>query len=292
MPRPTLVTPKQLRSELSGPGLGEHLLALIDENDVETAAEARQLVDAELREIILEEQAVLETELKLKLFQTRIVSRPVDAGLIRSTSNTEGDYDVVDDPYDLLRIQWQGPGEIKLRWRPVLSVERVALRFGTQAPNVWREFDGGMINHRSRLGIIHVMSIFTRGSSSTQPIVLPHFNMAFINGGTVPGVLAIDYTAGMVPRNFNVMTDNIDDAAPDFPIRALVKLIRLRAAASVLSKVVDALGAGGGSIAMEGLSESYDSSQIARRQQAYEISIAAALKPVMRELKPISVFMR
>lgn len=291
MSRPLVVSPAQLRKELSGASMNEFLDALADPVLLRASPRDENAIDASvdetLRGLISQAQAKIENLTHVKISHTRILTAPVDDGLVRGV-----DYDMEDSPYDWTSAQWRGEGTIKLRWKPLVSLQSVGLRLGGGPLNRVRTFDNSWVSRKAKLGILNVLAFFGRGGAPPNGGVgaLPHWQLAMgqwsgstWNGGHISGLVHVDYTAGLFPRDFDPDTDDPYEACPDFNGEAILKLVRMQAALSVLQSVQDAIGAGGGSISMDGLSENYDPNRFMTRMQGYEARIEKELADVRRE---------
>ena len=277
MPRPLVVTPAQVRRELSGPEMGIYLQALADpfllmQCPVDEDA-VSQSIDESLEEHIREAQAWVEMETHIILTHTRFVTRPAAPELVRGA-----DFDRLDDAYPLDRAEWaRGTGRVRLRWRPLVELHSVEVGWGQGSqPAIIRKFDPNWINRKARLGILDV-AMFFGNSGYTPQAILPHFALGLsahmAQSGHMAGAVRVSYTAGLLPLDFDPESDSPYDVSPDFNCEPLLGLVRAKAALLVLEAVQDAVGAGGGSISMDGLSESFDAQRFAGRMQAMEARI-------------------
>lgn len=201
-----------------------------------------------------EAQDQIENYLQIYFFYTRCVTRPVTVGLTRGV-----DYDVEQDGYPFNRIDFKRIATLYMRKRPVVSVARAGIRVGNQAESIGEaEFPEGWITPQAKLGVVHILPILgTSGAGVATMIVIPVV-LGFMPGSaSIPGVFSIDYTAGYFPLSFNPETDDPADACPDFNIGYLLRAVRLRAAANVLRSLGRAVSPGGGSIGMDGFSQSW-----------------------------------
>lgn len=271
MPKPLMVSVSNVRSAMAGPSMARFIAAL-------GATDADR--DKKIAECIRDAQADFETECRVHLFATRIVTSNASAGLTRRTANAEGDYDKLDSPFTYYKDDFTGgPITVQLRKRPVLSIQSAGLRWGS-APleGDLLKFPADYITPMAREGTLTIMALFggkamLRGDGV---LMLPVLG-AIMRGAAVPALLAINYTAGFLPRTFNPDTDDIDDACPDFEeIRVVAHGVRSLAALMVMKKVRLAKGAGGGNIAIDGISQNHQAGRFAQEIQDMADDVAKA----------------
>jgi hypothetical protein len=293
MPRPLVISVAALRRELSGPEMSEFLDAFGDETERDDEDMFQDTVNDALAEIIRDAQDDFEAQTNVFLTQRRIVTHPAPTGW-----KLGREYDMEDDPYDLDTSDWRGNGTIKLRWRPVVGIDKVEFRFGNSRQSQIRQFSPSWISRRARLGLVHVMAFYgTQDTNSTTTAgILPHWqtsaglSLSGSMGGHLPSMVAVDYTSGLLPRDFNALTTDPNDACPNWPVRAVLDIVKMMAAHKALRGLQDALGAGGGSVGMDGLSESFSENRFGARIQGYETRIEKKMPMVLSKLSLTPMF--
>lgn len=264
MATPKLVVSVQdVKDELSGGGMCEYLSALDNSDQV-------------IAKRILEAQRGIEHALEILFFQQKICTRPVTKGLVRGQ-----DYDKTEDGYPFRRADFSAFASIQLRKRPVQNVWRAGIRYGNESTYIAvLDFPNGWINQQARLGVLEVQAIVGGGSMGPTDslLILPMLSGAVSGGGVMPLIFSCDYTAGFLPSDFDPETDDLDEACPDYNIYELARAVRMQATAHMLRSVRRSVGAGGGSIAMEGLSQSWDSSRFSEEIKDYEEQVKEILE--------------
>lgn len=237
-------------------------------------ADATKIYKANFEGVVLraiqEAMSRIEQDARTYLIQQVIKSRPLDNGLVRGTN-----YDIVEDAYDFNRDAFLGGfAETTLRKRPVISVERTAVRYPDKSavitwPVEWQVID-------ARMGKLHLIPL--TGSSSvtllsavfTVPLIAAAFQR-----GHVPNVMTIDYTAGFLPKTFDAwIHDPLDTdttkGQPDFDSTELLKAVRYLATSDILRKVERGVMPGGGALGGDGLSQSFPSARFQQEAGGYE----------------------
>ncbi len=260
MPRSLAITVDSVRDELSGQGMEMFLTALGTPDQQTRIIEQR----------IGEAQSEIENSLHTYLFQQVIKSRPLDEGLVRGT-----DYTRLDDAYPFVRDDWMRQGRIKTYRRPIQSVQRVAIRYG-QGPDVFEavEYPRNWISFEGRLGVVNVIPIVGSATYGAGAMILLPMTGGPIHRASLPSLVTVDYTAGFLPDDFHPETEDPYDASPDYDVTQLLKAVRLGACIAVLKACERAIGAGGGSIGMFGLSESFVAGRFATETKSYSDDIA------------------
>jgi len=163
-------------------GLSTHL-ALYGDATAQNAAIDEALADADAR---------IERELQVTLGTVRVKSWP-EAGLEKGD-----DYDVDEEPYDYHAEQFRRFGFLRLRRKPVISIERVRIMLGPENKILTYPSQWIRINHK--LG--HLSIVPTPGAG-WQGIVmqsgyylLPYISFGYIQDN-LPQIIAVDYTAGL-----------------------------------------------------------------------------------------------
>lgn len=260
MPKPLLVSPAKVKSALAGRSMSRFIEAL---------GATPQERDAEIESLIRDAQAWFESQCGVHLFETRIVTRGANSeDLVRRTDLDAGDYDKLDDAFSYHANDFRGGAvSIKLRKRPVLSIQGAGLRFGAvPGKGDLITFPRGWMAPEARLGYLHVGALIGGGAGSFngQMLLLPMLGSVLARG-VVPVFLRIDYSAGFLPREFNAQTDDLDDACPDFEeIRLVAEGVRSLAALKILKHTRFAKGAGGGNIAIDGISQNHTPGRFAQ----------------------------
>lgn len=255
-----VISPDDVLTELSGTGMCQYLAALGDEITQKKVLTRR----------IFEAQQYLENVLETFFFQTRVATRPVTPGMVRGV-----DYDVEEDGYPYTRADFATYGTIQLRRRPVVTIKRAGIRYGNdQNYLAVMDYPQGWINQQARLGILHVQAVVGAGSmqstGSGSLLLLPMIQTGFHRGETMPLIFSVEYTAGYLPADFDPETDSLATACPDYSIHDLARAVRYHATANMLRSMRRSVGAGGGSIAMDGLSQSWDSNRFSAEIEDYE----------------------
>ncbi len=165
-----------------------------------------------------------------------------------------------------------------MRKRPVLSVEGVSLQWGEGAKPL-RAFPKPWLVPSPREGTINITAIPGVGNAmgNGDRLFLP-IALGLLSSNAVPTLLHVAYTAGFVPYDFAPDSDDLDDACPDFEeIRVLAEGVKAHAALQVLKNTRLARGAGGGSIAIDGLSQSFSGGRFAEEIKDLAGDVAQAL---------------
>jgi hypothetical protein len=134
-----------------------------------------------------------ERELKSDLYPKVIKTYP-DAGLVKGE-----DYDIEEDPYDFFRTDYMSFGYLVLRHRPVISVEKVELRYGHSLQILTYPNDWVRLNRKfGRLSVLPTIGAF--GVSGPLMLASGYFFLPIMMGWAkdiVPQLICVDYTAGI-----------------------------------------------------------------------------------------------
>lgn len=252
---PLVIPVSKVRSSLSGSGLSDTLAILGD-----SAAQDKVLTSA-----VKVAQSRVEKRTDTLLTQKVIKSRPVEAGLVRGT-----DYDIVESPYNFYRDDFNNFGRLRLLRRPIVSVERLMIRFGEGVtvfapPAPWVDSFIDSAN-----GTIHVVPYI--GGLNVGPVAAIGLIPLYLGlrghpqsqspSAMVPQIVSVDYTAGFLPKDFDAASDDLDEASPDHDVQTLVDAVRCLAAAIVLEDLAPSFGVQGGSLSFDGFSQSIQSNQL------------------------------
>ena len=274
-----VVSTQMVRDEMSGTGMSRYWDKIGD-----VAAQ-----DAVLSRVIRRAQSTVETECEIYLTQRVVKSRPVDAGLERGTN-----YDVIEDPYDWFKDSFRGYGTFRLRHRPLVSVQRVSIRYGSTTENLQKVIDypDSWTVPKDELGILNIVPLVGMTSAQAGALVLlPIMGVGLMRWDTIPSICGIDYTAGFLPKNFDPDGD-IDPmvASPDFDPTLLLWAVVMLAAAEGLRSIQRAIGAGGGSIGVDGLSRSLQSGRFGLEIKDFEDQAKAKMTQYASKRQAVKVF--
>jgi hypothetical protein len=269
---PLPITIASVRRELGGKGLAAYLDA------IGNTAQQNETLSQAVEEAVSE----FETDCDLFVFQRTILTLPLDAGKVRKTRDANGvwsgDYDVTEPEYDFVRDDFTGHGQLRLRRRPVVSVEAVKLQYGSvtssTTPVVAFPEDWYYVNRE--MGVLYIVPLTgLKSQEASQLILLPMLGVAGAVTGIIPMIFRVNYTAGYLPRTFDAATDAPRSAngSPDVDPTPLLRGIRYKAASDVLRSAERAVGAGGYSIAREGLSQSFPSVKFSQAIEFYESEV-------------------
>jgi len=194
-------------------------------------------INQKLATSIAQARARVQRELHLTLDTTVIKSNP-DAGV---------QFDVEEEPYDYFTSDYRHFGWLKLRRRPVQSVERVRLMLGPQMTIFTYPREWIRVRHKQA----HIQIVPTPGAAFQNLVManglyyLPYLSAAPIFN-EYPQLIAVDYTAG------------IGDALASDEYADLALQIARLAAREVLLRLDNAVSPGvqSRSISEDGASES------------------------------------
>lgn len=284
-----VVSPKQVREEyFASEALELYLNTLADKNATSQAAKDAS-IDLKLTRVIMEAQADVERKCEVYLSHTVIKTPPVDAGMVRTTKNAPGQFDKLDTPYPFIIRNWNGgSGRIRLRKRPIVSVQRVAIRYGQtmQALGVL-DFPDGWISPESRMGIINIMPIVGMSSSQVSSLIMLPIMAGAMNGRKViPTIVTIDYTAGFLPVDFDPDEDDPTEACPDFDVLGVLEAVKLLAASKLMLRFGLQSDGEGGSISLGGLSETITPGRFKQIREEYETTAKDKLKDIKSHYAP------
>ncbi|HEY0076806.1 MAG TPA: hypothetical protein VGB77_22170 [Abditibacteriaceae bacterium] len=258
MPKPIIVSAAQVKKSLAGTSMARFINAL---------GTTEQERNTEIETLVREAQSEIETQCSVHLIETRIVSRSGAAGLTRRTAQAAGDYDKLEDAYTYHADDFtRGPVSVRLKKRPVVSIQGAALRWSSEAQGqLWR-FPQDWMAPEARLGHIHIVALYGSGVARVNngTLMLPILG-GMMRSNAVPLLFSVAYTAGFLPYDFNPDEDDLNDACPDFEeINMVAAGVKALAALKILKNTRFAKGAGGGSVAIDGISQTH---QAGRFQQ-------------------------
>lgn len=218
--------------------------------------------DAQVASTIRSAVGEMARGLKITIGKTRVVCQP-GANLVRGV-----DYDEAEDPYAYRHDKWNGYGRIVLRKRPVISVSRFEL-YGITDQKILDLLTWARIDHRKG-----VINFYPRAGSDNAYRIIP---AALTIGSNLlsrdyPHGYKVDYVAGF--EDASQVPDDLRD------------IIGKVAACKLLNIIGDGYIAGlsSSSISIDGLSESFSSTQngsnafFGARIQAYLKDIANYLR--------------
>lgn len=141
---------------------------------------------------ITDANARVRRELHVELGTVRVVSWP-------EASKVEGtDYDVTEEPYDYSSSQYRAWGFLRLRRRPVQSIERVRIMLGPT--NTVLTYPSEWIRLNKKPGQLSIVPTPGAGWSGmvlqNGQYFLPLLSHGMLSDN-VPHVIAVDYTAGL-----------------------------------------------------------------------------------------------
>lgn len=205
------------------------------------AGNGELFTDAQVRSTIRSATDEIARALKITIEKTKIVCQPGE-NLVRGL-----DYDEAEDPYTYRHDKWNRSGRIVLRRRPILSVLRFEL-YGIADQKILNLLSWARIDHRKG-----VLSFYPRAGSDNSFRIIPAALTLGSNllAGDYPHGYKVDYVAGY---------DHAGCVPDD-----LREIIGKVAACKLLNIIGDGLIAGfsSSSISMDGLSESFSSTQSA-----------------------------
>lgn len=201
--------------------------------------------DSALQRTIRAAVNTFERRLQIDLWRRVVVCRPD----VTAPSSVAGvDYDIAEDPLDYNSVAYYANGYIRLRRWPILSVEKLELRFPESTsifayPKEWLR-----ITHKS--GQIAILAI----AGVSQPAILTREGgyLPLLTGGflkaDVPQLIYCNYTSGLDWTNPRVRDDYQD----------LILALQKQAAAHVLQAIGRGIrpGIGSESLSEDGQSES------------------------------------
>lgn len=148
--------------------------------------------DAAIDSAIADADARIRRELMIEMGTVRVASWP-DDDMVLGT-----DYDVEEEPYDFTSAQFRRWGFVRLRRRPVQSVQRVRLMLGRH--NTILTYPQQWIRINKRSG--HLSIVPTPGAGWSGLVLqggtyfIPYYSSGWM-GDNIPQVIAVDYTAGL-----------------------------------------------------------------------------------------------
>lgn len=266
--------------ELAGSGVAHYLMKFGDAS----------CVRGMIQKAIDEAASEVEIDLNIRLFQTRIVSRPAQPDLVRGT-----DYDEVEDAYDYVKGDFDGFGTFRTKLRPIVSVQRIQIRYGDDTnPIQVVTYPEQWIMENTRMGIINIVPLLGMTPAQTASIMLlPVTASAMANRQLMPLIVALDYTAGYLPRDYDPEDEDapsVRAASPDHDARSLLAAVRYIATAKILGKMNRAIAPGGGSAQMGSFSQSYAPARFMNEQLDYERRAKEIVELYKRTQSPPNVF--
>lgn len=257
MATPLIVSSTQVRKALAGTSMQRFINAL-------GATDSER--NLEIEKLVREAQSEFETQCGVHLFETRIVSRPIASSMTRRTSLARNDYDKLEDGYTYCADDFRGgPVTVRLRKRPVVSVQGASLSWGNATQGKLLEFPQNWMGADSRLGYLQIMAVFGGGTMrfNNGLLMLPVLG-AIMRSDAIPLLFCVSYTAGFLPYDFNPDNDDLDEACPDFEnIRMVAAGIKGLASLKILKNTRFAKGAGGGAVSIDGISQTHQSGRFA-----------------------------
>jgi hypothetical protein len=218
--------------------------------------------DAQIVNSIQSATSEMARALKITINKTRIVCQP-GGSLVRGV-----DYDEAEDPYFYRHDKWNRYGRIVLRKRPIISVSRFDF-YGIADQKILNLLGWARIDHRKG-----VISFFPRAGSDNSFRIIPAAMTLGYNifAGDYPHGYKVDYVAGFEDAS-QVPSD-------------LREIIGKVAACKLLNIIGDGLIAGfsSSSISIDGLSESFSSTQSATNA-FFGARIQVYLKDIEKYLK-------
>ena len=214
------------------------------------AQNGQEMTDEQLAFYVESAVGDFEDYLGIIIKRRRIVTQPERNNLIRSVDwNENCDYTHEDDPYPFVPDTWRdGYGQLRLTSRPVIIVNRAELYTETDAllldliENEWLRTDRqyGLVSFFPKVGV-EALGPFTQGSAY----------MRTLYGRGYPHGFKFDYDAGF--------------ESSDYIPKGLRETIMKWASIKTLASTGDGLLAGfsSSSISLDGLSESFSSTQSA-----------------------------
>jgi hypothetical protein len=281
---PLVITVKSVKQELSGKPVMSYLLKLAAV-EATTAEQKVASVNTQIAEAIQEAQGDYETLTGNFLTQRRVRTIPVEPKTDGEPQVPGIDYDWEEEGYNYIREDWeQGFADIKVRHRPLIEIDRVVLRYGQtldavkalNLPEQWQ------IKNR-KLGIVHIVPIIGLGPFATSSLTLLAVAGANLAGhNNIPNIVTIDYTAGFLPRDFNVETDDPTTACRFEDMRPILAAVRFNATARVLTRMQRAVSLTGGTISIDGVSQSIQPGFFDSYIKTYEEKFQAAVNQTKR----------
>jgi hypothetical protein len=222
--------------------------------DLFTDAQVKYKIDSAVNEMA--------RALKITIPRKKIVCQPSD------TLKKGIDYDEAEDPYTYRHDKWNRSGRVVLRRRPIISVERFEL-FGIADQKIIDLLPWARIDHRKG-----VISFYPKAGSDNAFRIIPSALTlgASWMAGDYPHGYKVDYTVGF--ENAGGIPDDLRD------------IIGKVAACKLLNIIGDGLLAGfsSSSLSMDGLSESFSSTQSATNAY-FGARIQVYLKDIENYLK-------
>lgn len=148
------------------------------------------LIEDDIRAAVNE----LERRLQIDIWRRRVITRPE---VTAPTAVFGVDYDIADDPMDYNAESYYSLGYLRLRRWPILSVEKVELRFPGENSLLVYPKEWLRINHKA--GQINIFAI----SGVSSPVIIGREGgyLPLLTGGlqraSVPQLFYVDYTSGI-----------------------------------------------------------------------------------------------
>lgn len=158
--------------------------------------------DSAIRRCITAAVNSFERDLQIDLWPRRVFCRPA---VTHPGAKVGDDYDLDEDPLDYNSVAYYANGYIRLRRWPILSVEKLELRFPEATSIFTYPPEWLRITHQS--GQIHILAI----AGVAQPGIIAREGgyLPLLTGGflqaDVPQLIYCDYTSGLDWQNKNVV---------------------------------------------------------------------------------------
>ena len=195
----------------------------------------------------------------------RLTGTRLEPTVIKMNPADDAVYDMEEDTFDFQQRAWLGWPTFKTRWRPIISVERVAVEYGQDQGLI--SIPSTYVRMRKKTGRV---SLVPSGAGAAVTVGSGYTLLTFLGGahrqGLVPQMVAIDYTAGV--REIGENPEYAD----------LLECVAQEAAQRVLGAAMHGVSQGSTSISMDGLSESVDVSGLERRQKSLQDAVTLFIK--------------
>lgn len=148
------------------------------------------LIEEDIRAAINE----MERRLQIDIWKRKVITRP---NVTAPTAVLGVDYDIADDPMDYEAESFYALGYLRLRRWPIISVEKVELRFPGEVSLLVYPKEWLRINHKA--GQINIFAI----SGVSSPVIIGREGgfLPLLSGGlqraAVPQLFYVDYTSGI-----------------------------------------------------------------------------------------------
>jgi hypothetical protein len=142
----------------------------------------------------------------------------------------------------------------------------------------------------AREGPLNIAALLNGGSATinTSLLMLP-LAVGVMSRAAVPLLLHVNYTAGFLPYSFNPDTDDLGTACPDFEnIHIVADGVRALTAIKILTNTRFAKGAGGGSIAVDGISQTHAPGRFAQEIATLGEDVKAAKSALSASMRGLN----